>query len=181
MFSDDFNRANGSLGSNWVFLGTDEIFVVSNRAECTFGTSGAWSRPTDAAAQNAIGADQYAELDVSVISGQLAGLLLRWNSNDTNYLGRVNDAAADVYEIYLRSGGTYTLLGSLTEAFPAPPFRIRFQIIGTALKLQLWNGSAWVDKVTASNATIADGAVGMQLQRINGSGPAVDNFACGNA
>jgi len=71
------------------------------------------------------------------------------------------------------------LLGSLAETFPTEPFRLRAQGKGTALKVQLWTGSAWVDKVTATDSSLATGTPGFFTQTVVGS-VSYDNFATGN-
>jgi len=181
VFTDDFNRSNRALngdnGWNANTNGAGAIDIVSNVVVCSNSVNGAWMTNTGGGVS---ATDHYAEIEITAgLAGDIGGAINRHTSVNTFYVGRCSRAGSDTYELYKRVAGTYTLLGSLAQAFPAEPFRIRQQVIGTALKLQLWNGSAWVDKVTATDAAIASGAPGFFSQTIAGN-VSYDNYAHGN-
>jgi hypothetical protein len=99
--------------------------------------------------------------------------------NGNFYVGRCSRAGSDTYEVYKRVSNSYTLLSSLAQAFPAEPFRIKLEINGTNLIMSLWNGSAWVSKVTTSDGALATGAPGFFAQQV--SGPITyEDYAHGN-
>lgn len=181
VFTDDFNRSNRSLsGDNGWSVGTSigaAADIVSNEA-VGGGSNGCWVYRTTSPISNA---DHYAAIDmVSGLAGDIGGVFCRYTDNNNFYIGRCAAIGTDQYQLYKRVGGTYTLLSSLTEAFPAQPFRVRLWVNGTSLKFQLWNGSSWVDKCTATDSAHSTGKFGFFHQQI-GSTANYDNFEGGNS
>jgi hypothetical protein len=99
--SDNFNRANGPLGTNWVYpIASETTFVISNNMV----TPAAPDHHTEACwASGNFRNNQYAQITLTTI-GPFTGVILRADTNqDLFYMGFVfgpND-----YRIYARYGG----------------------------------------------------------------------------
>src|SRR3974390_3328811 len=99
--SDNFNRANGPLGTNWVYpIASETTFFISNNMV----TPAAPDHHTEACwASGNFRNNQYAQITLTTI-GPFTGVILRADTNqDLFYMGFVfgpND-----YRIYARYGG----------------------------------------------------------------------------
>ena len=150
-YSDNFNRANGALGSNWVTIAETPL-IVSNQAQG--GTTGAINTYTQFRARwtNAVLTDTQ-EVSGTVGTPSTAatpalagGLILRCNSSGDHVSASITNTA--VY-IVTRTSGTDTqqaTTGSLT--IPAGT-AVRFTAVGNVYRIYL-NGSAtptatWTD------------------------------------
>lgn len=179
-FTDDFNRSNRNLnGDNgWtVDVSPGSINIVSNVATGVSSATG-WAQNSTAIVTTGT---YYSEIDVlGGLSGGIAGVFVRYINQNTFYIGRVHSLSGDTYELYKRNSGTYTLLASLSQTFPSTPFRIRCQVDSSDLvALQLWNGSSWVTKCSATDNSIGGGTPGFFLQTVTTT-PSMDNFKCGD-
>lgn len=189
-FYDDFNRTNRSLNPAAPYYGTamDQCTITGTQPVFDAGTNGSWQYWTAVHVEtgaNGQHPDQFAEIELqSDLAGDIAGVFCRGDSSNQNfYIGRCSRVGADTYEVYKRVGGTYTLLASLAETFPAAPFSIRFEVWGASvpvLRLLVGNGCQWVQKVSTTDAASAhtSGRPGFFGQRVAGN-VTVDNFACG--
>lgn len=67
-FFDDFNRANGALGSNWAHVGTANVQIASNQVVGGTSVDRAirWTTPTDTD-------DQYSQEALQTVSGTASG------------------------------------------------------------------------------------------------------------
>lgn len=179
VFSDDFNRADTSLtnvpnvGNSWGLAPFSATAGIQSNAAEMAGGFGAW------AIAPAVGLDtanHSATADITLgLSGDIAGVFVRYTDTNNFYIGRCNQTGADTYELYKRVSGTYTLLDSLAQTFPSLPFKIRLRVNGTSLAFQVWNGSSWVTKCSATDSSHSTGSVGMFWQTVAGNGR-LDNF-----
>lgn len=181
LFQDAFGRSDDTPldDSNWdVTIAGGTWVITSGTAKATAANSGAWARYVGGLTHTA---NHYAEVDIaSGLPGNIMGVLARFADTNNFYVGRASRAAADTYELYKRVSGSYTLLGSLAESFPSLPFRIRLQVNGTSLQLQLYSGGSWVTKVTVTDSALATGVPGMFTQLVGSGDQRFDNFATGN-
>lgn len=100
--SDDFNRANGPLGTNWAYpVASETTFVISNDtvtpAVSDHHTEACWT-------SNSFCNDQYSQIRLTTI-GPWTGVVLRADTNqDEFYMGFV--FSPNDYRIYCRYGNT---------------------------------------------------------------------------
>lgn len=144
-YTDDFERGNGTLGSNWTAVdGTMQIF---NGTAC--GNASGDSKYSGASFSN----DQYSEV-VTNNAANNTYVLVRANGADYYYA--IVRASFGDYHVNKWVGGVDTNLvnGSVSSAIGDT---IRLEISGTGLTLKL-NG-ATVD--TASDSSIASGSPGI--------------------
>lgn len=111
--TDNFNRANGAVGSNWTQppASSATLNVVSN--QCGVSSTGVfccgfWNASTFVA-------DHYSQATIGTAAtsgSEAVGLIVRAKTGtDEFYLGFVSDSK---WQIYARSGGSYTLLTDTT-------------------------------------------------------------------
>src|SRR5262249_13226008 len=133
--ADDFNRADGTLGSNWADLPEGGLAISSNKAVGTLGgnnVSGSYR------VAEAYSDDQYSEITVPtapITPGLWIAPTVR-NSSDNMYLGLYvgGGPSADSYMvIYKRISGTYTQLGGTYTCGMLP--------VGTKLRLMAMGGT----------------------------------------
>lgn len=170
--SDNFNRSNGPLGSNWSNA-TDGALSISNQAilgASTGTTSG------DVRTAETYSADQYAQIDIGSVSGEdWVGPAVRASSDGQNlYLGLYDYNNGSPYiQIFRRQTGSWTTVsGPYSCGTLAPGTQLKLEVVGDALAL-LVNG---VEKVAATDTTITSGAPGIMAFGT----PTADNFQAGN-
>lgn len=168
VISDDFNRADGSLGANWTTV-SGSPSIVSNAAANGSNANSVARHNTELPS-----ADHYAQADATNPgTGYDEGVLVRFSASAmTCYMGRYSSGTG-AWEIHKWVAGTATLLGSLTEAAPASPWTLRLEAQGTALRLY-GNG---VLKVSLTDSSVAG-----NLQagfRLNATSNTADNFQAG--
>jgi PKD repeat protein len=176
-FTDDFNRAGGTLttGGNW--LVNSGLADISANQVGIGGSGGCW---VSCLSSILTSADLSAEIDITGgLADDIAGVFVRFTDVNNFYIGRVDRNGPDTFQLYKRVAGTYTLLDSLAETFPAEPFRIGITVIGTALEFSLWNGSGWDLKCSATDASLSTGTSGFFWQTVVTNGT-VDNFTSCN-
>lgn len=173
-FNDSF-PADGPAGRNWTTV-TGTWTVSGGRMTQTTSSSSAavllWAEAAGVADLTV-----QANLWRDNTDQKTVGLILRW-VNHACYLGLVRNVAAgpDLWQIFVgNTHDVFTQLGSSTAEEFVDGSLVRFRAQGTSLKLQLWNGSAWIDKVSVTDSTLtAAGSVGI---RTNSNGnPRFDNF-----
>lgn len=163
--TDDFNRANGSIGSNW----TDTVdegatpSISSNQVVSDGGDAGAfWNA-------NAFTADQYGQITITENSGNFCGIILRANASD--YVIFQQLGASEV-AIYWRNGGAFDNIALASYAVQDGDV-LRGEAEGTTFRLYV-NGDL---KCSGTNASApSTGAVGFI---VSGTG-IVDNWIGGN-
>ena len=151
--TDNFNRANGGLGSNW---GTDRdpINIVSNQAKATSGNSVAF-RTAETFAAN-----QFAQV---VWQGGLnngAGPVVRHNgSSPGSYYVAFLNAATEALNIYSVTAGSYSSIGLAGSVTIANGDVLRLEASGTTIRALL-NG---VERLSATNSDRASGRPGFEI------------------
>lgn len=167
--TDDFNRANGGLGTNWTTVsGFNALSISSNACIATNDPCGAY--------YNAVTPpnNQWTQCTAGTLtgSGDLIGPAIRMStSTDAQYWcgGNTSDT-----ELWLANGaGGYTLLGSSTGISPGNTLYLEAQ--GTAIVMKV-NG---VNRISVTNATLTGGRGG--LFGSNGAtNPTLDDFSVGD-
>jgi putative esterase len=171
--SDDFNRANGPLGSNWTAM-SDGAMTISSQAVAggNSGTSGG-TRTAETYASN-----QYSQVQVTsaqLTGGQWIGPAVRSQNGGQNlYLGIYFwNSGSPQLRLYKRTSGGFTQLGS---SYPTSGLgagaTLRLTAAGSTISFLL-NGSP---VITATDTSLTGGAPGIMAF---GTGTA-DNWAGGN-
>ncbi len=173
--SDDFNRADGSLGPNWANM-SDSKMVISSHAVTGTSASGisdeVWTG-------HAFTSDQYSQVEVA--SAQLAG---------TQWIGptvRVADGGQNFYlgiywwnsgrpelKLYVRHAGNFTPIGGVYNSGPlAAGTELKLMAIGNTIAF-MENG---VQRISVADSTLSWGAPGIMAY---GTAKA-DNWSGGDA
>lgn len=141
-FTDDFNRADSTnLGADWT-QSAGSWSIASNRLK-PLGTTGNHIARCNTAMSDT---DHYAQAAGWGTSTDVPQIVIGGNAAMTSYyFGRINNGTSQIYKV---SGGT-TLLGSASSTNVVSGRVLRFQKIGTELKL-------FVDGATA--LTVTDGS-----------------------
>ena len=157
--SDNFNRANGSLGPNWTNISDGGLAIVSQAAAGTAsaGVSGdIWTAGT-------FTSDQYSQVAVTstqLTGGQWIGPMVRaQNSGQSAYIGIYYwNYGSPVLQLFKRSGGSWTQLGSTyTSGALAAGTQLQVQATGSTISF-LQNG---VQRISATDASLSGGAPGI--------------------
>jgi hypothetical protein len=171
--SDDFNRANGTLGGNWTAM-SDGAMTISSQV-VVGGNSGLSG---DTRTAETYTSDQYSEVQVTstqLTSGQWIGPAVRsQNSGQSLYLGIYFwNGGSPQLRLYERASGGFTQLGSsyATGALAAGA-TLRLTATGSTISFLL-NGSP---VITVSDTSLTGGAPGIMAY---GTATA-DNWAGGN-
>lgn len=179
MATDDFNRADGALGSNWTRLVLasvgDNWEIVSNAA-----TLGAYAE--DAVMvwnADSFSADHYAEVTLATITGSLGGsgagvgVLLRASGTEGSGTFYRVYASADTITTDWFSGGSYQgEVDSRAQAW-ADGDVLRAECEGTTLRLY-HNGTQIGADIT--DASISSGSPGLAYSSSIGQAPVVDDW-----
>jgi len=164
-FSDDFNRANGAVGSNWTTLtGLNTLNVVDNACAGSSFICGGHVATATATFAN----DQEAECVINPFGAfDRGGPCVRMNG-DNGYLVRA--FTATVLKLERMDGGVLTGIGAdITVSFPAT---VRLRVEGTTL-------TVYVDDVevrTDTDATYASGQPGLYYEFTNSNVTRLDDF-----
>ena len=157
--SDNFSRANGSLGPNWTNISDGGLAIVSQAAAGTAsaGVSGdTWTAGT-------FTSDQYSQVAVTstqLTGGQWIGPMVRAQNGGQNaYIGIYNwNFGSPVLQLFKRSGGSWTQLGSSYSSGPlAAGTQLQVQATGSTIAF-LQNG---VQRISATDASLSGGAPGI--------------------
>ena len=157
--SDNFSRANGSLGPNWTNISDGGLAIVSQAAAGTAsaGVSGdTWTAGT-------FTSDQYSQVAVTstqLTGGQWIGPMVRAQNGGQNaYIGIYNwNFGSPVLQLFKRSGGSWTQLGSSYNSGPlAAGTQLQVQATGSTIAF-LQNG---VQRISATDASLSGGAPGI--------------------
>jgi hypothetical protein len=174
MGSDNFNRVNGSLGSNWTDM-TDGGLAVSSQAVTgtkSNGTSG------DIRTAESYANDQYSQVTLTstLLTGtQWIGPVVRAQNGGQNLYAGLYEWTSGSPQLVLskRINGTWTQLGTYSGGTLAAGTQLTLTVLGNTLALSQ-NGTPLV---TASDNSLASGAPGIIA---NGLATA-DNWAGGTA
>src|SRR5262252_3305331 len=157
--SDNFNRANGSLGPAWTDISDGGLAIVSQVAAGTAasGVSGdAWNAQT-------FGSDQFSQEQVNstqLTGGQWIGPMVRAQPGGQNaYLGIYNwNNGSPNLMLFRRNGTTWTQLGGTYNSGPlAAGTQLEVVAVGSTISF-LQNG---VQRITATDTTLTGGAPGI--------------------
>ncbi len=172
--SDDFDRADGTLGANWADISDGGLTITSNQAAGTnaSGSSGdTWTATT-------FSSDQYSQIDVTanaLTGNQWIGAAVRsQNSGQDAYVGVYHwNYGSPGLQLWRRHNGGWTQLGATynTAALPAGT-HLQIEAVGPAISL-LENGTT---RITATDTELTGGAPGVMA---NGT-PTADNWSGGN-
>jgi hypothetical protein len=158
--SDNFNRANGAMGSNWTTWGSLPPHIASNEVK------GGGNASPDAGgaywSANTFGNDQYSEVQVlgAIISGNWQGPVVRADATGQNdYTVIYYNGSTYVLALYKKISNAYTQIGSnynLPGALNSGDV-VRIEASGTTLTVKL-NGTA---VITQTDSAIAGGSPGL--------------------
>lgn len=180
---DDFNRANGAVGSNW-FADSGTWTLVNNRLIQTNGLDNAV--PAGWLILN-VAADIYTDAAVQArlwrptVDQRSIGLVLRYSNNAgaiSYYVGWVRRLAGlpDEWRILRYTGtlgsGTFTELAIGASTF-VDGSAVQFKIAAGTLTLSEFDGSTWVPRVTATDSLLSSGLTGL---RANDTQAQFDDF-----
>ena len=173
--SDDFNRANGSLGPNWADASDGGLTITGQQVAGTAasGTSG------DIRTAETYPADQFSQITLTstqLTGGQWIGAAIRMqNGGQNQYLGIYfwNNGSPDLM-LFKRNAGNWTQLGTTYNSGPlSAGTTLQVQATGSTISL-LQNG---VQRISATDTSVATGAPGIMAY---GTGHA-DNWSGGTA
>src|SRR5215471_5352489 len=172
--SDNFNRANGALGSNWTAI-SDGALTISSQVAA--GTSSAVTGDTWNAAS--FGSDQFSQIEVTSTQpsgGQWIAAVVRAQNNGKNaYAGLYFwNYGSPQLMIFKRSNGGWTQLGSSVSVAALPAgSQLQLKAVGSTISFLL-NG---VQKVSVTDTSFTGGAPGIM---IDGTAK-TDNWVGGSA
>ncbi len=162
---DNFNRANGALGSNWSSSGGAAAYtIVSNTAASSNAEveEAVWWNATTFAA------DHFAEVTITTVSANaFIGPAVRISSGG-NYYGFYGDNSAR-YLIRV-VGGTWTSLATTGTGF-ANGNVVRLEVEGTTLRAYI-NGVLWT---STTDSNLSSGSAGITSWANNADGR-LDDF-----
>ena len=155
-FTDDFNRANGAPGANWVD-GTGLWTIVSN--QLSSGTAGGTIviRAATAMATN----DNSTQVTIAATGAVSHGVWCRGNTGFTSgYLWR-NDGTS--WALFSNVGGSFTSIGSYAAAAVAGDVA-KVQAVGSTIQ-GFVNG---ISRVSVTNTAVTTGtSVGLRAESTN--------------
>ena len=169
--SDDFSRADGSLGPNWTNISDGGLAITSQAVAGTAaaGVSG------DIRTAETYASDQYSQVTVTstqLTAGQWIGPMVRaQNSGQSAYVGIYNWSNGNpVLMLFERSGSNWTQLGSTYNSGPlSAGAQLEVTAIGSTISFLL-NG---VTRISATDTSLTGGAPGIMSY---GTGQ-VDNWS----
>ena len=172
--SDDFDRANGSLGPNWSDIGDGGLAISS---DAVTGTSSGVTG--DVRTGETYAGNQYSE--VQVTSTQLTGnqwigpAVRAQDGGQDAYVGIYNwNSGSPVLMLFKRMSGGWTQLGgTYNSGALAAGTELRLMVVGTTIAF-MENG---VERIAVGDASLSGGAPGIIA---NGTGQA-DNWSGGTA
>lgn len=176
LFSDNFTRANGALGSNWTTQsGTTSPTIVSNAVECATLANHTAAVYSGAA----FPADHWAEIRLSTLNSDYAGPAVRMATGaDTDYVAFASApfGSSTSLTIAKRIASAYTQLAIGTFTVATGDL-LRLSIVGTTLTLYL-NG---VSVLTATDSSINSGSAGFILRATSAATDVIlDDFSAGD-
>jgi Putative esterase len=172
--SDNFNRADGGLGTNWTAISDGGMAIASQQVVGTVGntTGDMWTA-------SSFTSDQYSQIQVTstpLTGGQWVGAAVRMQSNGQNgYVGFYYwNNGSPLLELFKRSGGGWAQIAGTYSVSPlAAGTQLQVTAVGSAISVLL-NGTK---VISATDSSFTGGAPGMMAY---GNGTA-DNWSGGNA
>ena len=173
--SDDFNRANGSLGPNWTDASDGGLTITGQQVAGTAANS----YSGDIRTAETYPADQFSQITLTstqLTGGQWIGAAIRMqNGGQNQYLGIYfwNNGSPDLM-LFKRNASNWTQLGTTYNSGPlSAGTTLQVQATGSTISL-LQNG---VQRISATDTSVATGAPGIMAY---GTGKA-DNWSGGAA
>ena len=154
--SDDFNRPNGSLGSNWAAMSDGALSISSQAVLGTSATAG------DIRTAETYTSDQSSQIELTptqLSGGQWVGPAVRAQTGGDTYVGIYfwNNGSPQL-RLYKRKAGTWTQLGSSYNSGPLPAgTKLQLSAAGSTISF-LQDG---VTRVATTDASISGGAPGI--------------------
>jgi uncharacterized membrane protein len=173
--SDTFNRANGSLGSNWTAVSDGALTITSQVAAGTSSTAvrgDIWNAAS-------FGSDQYSQIEVTstqLTGGQWVAAVVRSQNNGQNaYAGLYFwNSGAPVLMVFRRTGGAWTQIGSTYNSGAlAAGTQLQLKAAGSTISF-LQNG---VQRISVTDTALTGGAPGIMAYGTSRA----DNWAGGDA
>ena len=155
--SDDFNRANGGLGSSWVAMSDGALSIASQAVVGTSATAGAIR------VAETYTSDQSSQIQLTstkLSGGQWVGPAVRaQNGGQDTYLGIYFwNSGSQQLRLYKRNAGVWIQLGSSYNSGPLPAgTTLQLSATGSTISF-LQNGVA---RITATDTSITGGAPGI--------------------
>jgi Bacterial Ig-like domain/Putative esterase len=176
--TDDFNRTDGGLGAGWAAMTDGPLSIASQRVVGTAGVQAGDIRTAES-----YGSDQYSQIEVTSNSigpgvggdGEWVGPTVRsQNGGADTYLGIYfwNQGSPEL-RLYVRTGGTFTLLGSYDSGVLPGGTQLTLTAVGSTISFAT-NGIA---RITAHDSTLTGGDPGIMTF----DSAAADNWSGGNA
>jgi hypothetical protein len=167
--ADDFNRADGSLGSSWTAT-SDGAMSISN--QMVIGTAG--QSTGDIRTAETYSSDQYSQIEVTstqLTGTQWIGAAVRMqNSGQSGYVGIYTwNSGSPQLQLYVRNAGNWSQLGSYNSGALAAGTQLRLVAVGNTIAL-MQNG---VQRIAVSDSSFNGGAPGIMA---NGAATG-DNWA----
>ncbi len=154
-YTDNFNRSNGGLGSNWTEQNSSSWSVEGNGVVC--------NSAVECAARYSAGTfanDQYAQLKLTTYnpSWMYLGVTVR-ASGTNNWYGAYVGGSGSTYELMLFKmvAGTWTQLGSTYSGSWAANDVIRVEANGTTIRA-LQNGTS---RISVTDSALTSGQAGL--------------------
>ena len=155
--SDDFNRPDGSLGSNWIAMSDGALSIASQAVLGTSATAG------DIRIAETYTSDQSSQIQLTstqLSGGQWVGPTVRTqNGGQNTYLGIYfwNSGSPEL-RLYKRNAGTWIQLGSSYNSGPlAAGTTLQLNAVGSTISF-LQDG---VTRITATDTSVTGGAPGI--------------------
>ena len=177
--SDNFNRANGSLGANWTDMTVGGLAISNQVVTGTRTGTGAAGSSGDIRTGEAYTGDQFSQIEVTstqISGGQWIGPAVRAQNGGQNlYVGIYfwNNGNPELM-LFKEINGNWTQLGSSYASGPlAAGTQLDLSVIGSALSFSQ-NG---VVRITATDTSLTGGAPAIMAFGT----PTADNWVGGNA
>jgi hypothetical protein len=171
--TDDFNRADGGFGSNWITIfNTAAPQIVGQAARR--GTGGGQCAAYWIA--NSVGADQFAEAQIKTLGTGIWGLVVRAQATTEQYYCTDTNTAGTQVNIWRGDGGgsyTQILANAVLGVTIAVGDIVRLEAVGNVLTFKV-NG---VSRASVVDSTYATGAVGIRFY--GAADTELDNFLGG--
>jgi hypothetical protein len=162
---DNFNRANGGLGSNWTAATGGPFLISANVVPAPGGTVVAnWNA-------NTFAADQFSEVTMPVVGTAFGGPAVRI-SGSNNWYSCLESTSGNLMTIQKNVNGSLTSLVN-TGITPANGDLVRAEVAGTTITCR--QNGAVIN--STSDSSLASGSPGMDVQS---TAATFDNWSGGN-
>lgn len=157
-FTDNFNRSDGGLGSNWTAL-TGSWTIVSNQIRCNTASAENFYRVSNGASY---ANDQDALLTRAVVGQpayQFQGVSIRCaTSGHTCYFAYIDSFGGWYFGLF--NGGSYTEIGSGSNA-PSAGDIYMIDAVGTTIRFRRDRGGTITTLSSGTNSTLTSGYPGI--------------------